>query len=262
MELIARGDIKTIAQFFLISLALSYNLFSPLASSKLTGNGFIKLISNLSIGSLVIYLITTLVNGAHFSSFEVLAGAISAVLFILTTLFHKDDKSIFMWAIYLVINILLITLIYNFFAQSDLKSFLFLISSAFLTGIITYAMTLGHWYLVVPKLSEKPLVKAALVTWLVLAVKIIWSAYTTSKSMEFFELGTTLGSGYAFNWVMLLMRVLFGYVVILGMSYFNWRLVRMRSIQSSTGVLYAMTFFVFIGELISSFLFFYYGLFI
>lgn len=262
MEMLARGDIKTIAQFFLISLALCFNLFSPLASSKLTGNGFIKLISNLSIGALVIYLITTLVNGASFSAPEVLLAAVSAILFLFTTLFHRDDKSFFMWAIYIAINVMLITLVYNYFALTEMKAFFFLLSSAFLTGIITYAMTLGHWYLVVPKLSEKPLVKAALVTWLVLLVKIIWSSYTLSKNLEFFEEGTTLGSGYAFNWVMLLMRILFGYVVIAGMSYFNWRLVRMRSIQSSTGVLYAMTFFVFIGELISSFLFFYYGLFL
>lgn len=262
MEMVARGDIKTIAQFFLISLALCFNLFSPLASSKLTGNGFIKLISNLSIGSLVIYLITTLVNGASFFSLEVTLASAASVLFILNTLFHRDDKSILMWLIYFFTNILLITLIYKYFSQSELKTFFFLMSSAFLTGIITYAMTLGHWYLVVPKLSEKPLVKAALVTWVILFIKVLWSSYSLSFHLDFFEEGTTLGSGYAFNWVMLLMRVLFGYVVIAGMSYFNWRLVRMRSIQSSTGVLYAMTFFVFIGELISSFLFFYYGLFI
>lgn len=262
MEMVARGDVKTIAQFFLISLALCFNLFSPLASSKLTGNGFIKLISNLSIGALLIYLITTLVNGSSFVAFETLSAAGACLLFLLATLFHRDDKTTVMWVSYFGINILLITLIYKYFAIGDLKSFCFLLSSAFLTGIITYAMTLGHWYLVVPKLSEKPLIKAAIVTWLILLIKISWSVFTLSNNLDFFELGTTLGSGYAFNWVMLLMRVLFGYVVIFGMSYFNWRLVRMRSIQSSTGILYAMTFFVFIGELISSFLFFSYGLFL
>jgi hypothetical protein len=31
--------------------------------------------------------------------------------------------------------------------------------------------------------------------------------------------------------------------------------VRMRSIQSATGVLYVMTFFVFVGELIASYMY-------
>ena len=121
-------------------------------------------------------------------------------------------------------------------------------------------MILGHWYLVVPKLSEKPLKVAAILTWVVLAIKIISSSMTISKHFDFFEEQTSLGSGYAFNWLLLTMRVSFGYVVITGMSLFNWKLVKMRSIQSSTGILYAMTFFIFIGELISTYIFFNFGL--
>ena len=56
------ADVRTIAQFFLLSLALTYNLFSPLAPSRLTGNGFIKLISNLSLGAMVIHLVTLTVG--------------------------------------------------------------------------------------------------------------------------------------------------------------------------------------------------------
>jgi hypothetical protein len=62
--------------------------------------------------------------------------------------------------------------------------------------------------------------------------------------------------------MLLTMRVSFGYLVILGMSFFNWKLLKLRSIQSSTGILYAMTFFVFIGELVSTYIFFNYGLYI
>ena len=139
---------------------------------------------------------------------------------------------------------------------------LFLLSSALLLGVITYAMLLGHWYLVVPKLSEKPLKIAAIVMWIILALKIVFSLISTYKHFDFFKEQTTLGSGYAFNWLLLLMRMSFGYVVILGMSLFNWKLVKMRSIQSSTGILYAMTFFIFIGELVSTFIFFNFGLYI
>jgi hypothetical protein len=252
-------SIKVIAEFFLISLSLTYTLFSPIASSSLTGNGFIRLISNLSIGALVISLVINFVSGLAFTNTFVILKIVSLISLIVVSLFHKDDRSVFMWLLYGLISILLS---YHIFltAKGDIVHFAFLYGSSLLLGIITYSMTLGHWYLVVPKLSEKPLVKAALITWLVLIVKVIISTKSILANMNFFAENTTLGSGYAFNWMLLLMRTLFGYVVILGMSYFNWRLVRMRSIQSSTGILYAMTFFVFIGELISSFMFFNYGL--
>ena len=75
------------------------------------------------------------------------------------------------------------------------------------------------------------------------------------ENQKFFAEGTRFGSGYAFNWLMLTMRVVWGYLIIAVMSYFAWRLVRMRSLQSATGILYAMTFFAIVGELISAFLY-------
>jgi hypothetical protein len=174
------------------------------------------------------------------------------------TFFHRDDKTTPMWGLYAIVVLALGADLYLFAPQ--VKNALFLFSSSLMLGIITYAMVLGHWYLVVPKLSEKPLLIAALITWAVLALKIIFSALSVYKHFDFFESQTTLGAGYAFNWLLLTMRFSFGYLVIMVMSIFNWKLVRIRSIQSSTGILYAMTFFVFVGELISTYLFFNYGL--
>lgn len=251
-------NVKLIAEFFLLSLAWTYTLFSPIASSKLTGEGFIKLISNLSIGAIMITLVMFFVSGGSVKDIGFTLKIIPLVALIMTSVFHQENKSVLMWILYAVI---VSTLGIHIAAYSPvLPSVMFLFSSAFLLGIITYAMTLGHWYLVVPKLSEQPLKTAALITWTVLGLKILSSFYYTYKNEEFFEAQTTLGSGYAFNWLLLTMRMSFGYLVILGMSLFNWKLVKMRSIQSSTGILYAMTFFVFMGELISLFLFFNYGL--
>ncbi len=251
------ANIKIIAEFFLLSLAWTMTLFSPIASSKLTGNGFIKLITNISIGSLVIALIIHLVSASqHGLTLYLKLLALASLIF--TTFLHRDEKSTLMWLTYIVVVAALGSHIVLF---SPLASnALFLLSSALLLGIITYAMVLGHWYLVVPKLSERPLKIAAIITWIILGIKICFSMFAAYKHFDFFEEQTTLGSGYAFNWLLLLMRVSFGYVVILGMSLFNWRLVNMRSIQSSTGILYAMTFFIFIGELVSTFIFFNFGL--
>jgi hypothetical protein len=251
-------NVKIIADFFLVSLAWSFILFSPIASSKLTGNGFIKLISNLATGSLVISVIVSLLSHVAVNSPFFYLKVIALISLVLTSLFHRDEKSTLMWVLYAIIVSTLGFDLYLFSPQ--VSNSLFLISSSLLLGIITYAMVLGHWYLVVPKLSEKPLLVAALITWGILALKIIFSALSIYKHFDFFESQTTLGAGYAFNWLLLSMRVSFGYLVILGMSIFNWKLVRIRSIQSSTGILYAMTFFIFVGELISTYLFFNYGL--
>ncbi|MBP9682112.1 MAG: hypothetical protein KBD76_11955 [Bacteriovorax sp.] len=248
------ANVKTIAEFFLLSVAWALTLFSPIASSRLTGNGFIKLISNLAIGALVIALIM------NFSSFNLGMFLKLLALFglVATTLFHQENKTITMWGFYFLISISLGAHIVLF--SPHFSNVVFLLSSAALLGIITYSMTLGHWYLVVPKLSERPLKIAALITWGILGLKIIFSLISTYKHFDFFEEQTSLGSGYAFNWLLLLMRMSFGYVVIFGMSLFNWKLVKMRSIQSSTGILYSMTFFIFIGELISTYIFFNFGL--
>lgn len=252
-------NVKLIAEFFLISLSLSFTAFSPIANSQLTGNGFIRLISNLSIGASVVALIVNLVSGGSFASLENILKVVTIISLILNSLFHKDVKSLFMWVLY---SVIVLALSYHILliAKFNLTHYIFLMGSSAFIGIITYSMTLGHWYLVVPKLSERPLVIAALVTWFILFIKVIISSQAIMQNLGFFAENTSLGSGYAFNWMLLLMRTLFGYVVIFGMSLFNWKLVRMRSIQSSTGVLYAMTFFIFVGELISTYIFFNYGL--
>jgi hypothetical protein len=121
-------------------------------------------------------------------------------------------------------------------------------------------MVMGHWYLVTPRLSEKPLQYASYISWVLLVIKVVWTVSTYINLQNYFEPHTAMGAGYSFNWLMLLMRVGWGYLVVGVMSYYSYRLISMRSIQSATGMLYAMTFFIFIGELISSYMFLQYGM--
>lgn len=255
-------SIQLIADFFLLSVAWSLVLFSPIASSKLTGAGLIKLLSNTAIGAVVLSIVVHFtVPGAPtlFLGLKILA----LVLLIGVTTLHQDTKTPFMWILYAILILIfpyLLAHLQGFLSQP--RPVLFIFSAALFLGVITYSMLLGHWYLVVPKLSAKPLMVAAVITWIILAVKILWSAYSIYTHYEFFEENTQMGAGYAFNWMLLTMRVSFGYLVILGMSFFNWKLLKLRSIQSSTGILYAMTFFVFVGELVSTYIYFNYGLYI
>ncbi|PIK14077.1 hypothetical protein [Halobacteriovorax sp. JY17] len=252
------AEIVNVAEFFFMTLALGVGMFTWIASSKMTGAGFQKLISSVCLGSAVTALLIHLSYGT-FTDPLTRVYYISIVALFLIRQLHKDEKSIFMWILFAVHNLALLYLLMDF--QNGWSSqFRFGVSSAILLGIITYAMILGHYYLVVPRLSEKPLKVSILILWAILAIKVIWSGYETYLNWGFFKEFTQLGGGYAFNWLMLTMRVGWGYVVIFAMSIFTWKLVKIRSTQSATGVLYAMTIFVFVGELVSAYLFFKYGL--
>lgn len=254
------GSITTIAEFFLLSIALGIGLFSFLADSKATGAGFLKLISSIGFTSSGLAMAIHLSDGLSFGP-QTILYALVFVSFLLIYLFHRDQKSPLMWILYFIHSVGVVALLW-FVTDFKMTSYLFSLSSALLTGVITYLMIMGHWYLVTPRLSEKPLAVGIKICWVILLVKIIWSTYDSFQHTAYFSAGTMEGGGYAWNWMMLLMRYLWGYVIIAVMSYYTWRLVLIRSTQSATGILYAMTFFVFVGELISIYLHFTYGLYI
>lgn len=252
------GNVMKLMEFYLLSLAFGISIFTFLADTKMTGAGFAKMTSSLCGAATLICLGLSLTYRELMTS-QTLFLTLAAISFVLIYLFHKDEKNYFMRILYRVHTLTLMLAMFNFF-NGNWNDFLFALSSSLLLGIITYAMVLGHWYLVTPRLSEKPLVYASYIMWVFLTIKIIWTAVTYSQLGEYFVSGTTLGSGYVFNWLMLTMRVGWGYFVIAVMSYFSYRLVSMRSMQSATGMLYAMTFFIFIGELISMYMFMEYGM--
>lgn len=249
-----------LAEFFLLSLGLGVGVFSPLADTRETGAGFLKVLAAICGTSLFVALILHLTYGSFSDPLSLLYYG-STFCFLLTYFTQKDEKDLLSWAIYAVQNILLVILLYLMNNTSQQQFFFGLTSMIFL-GSVTYAMIMGHWYLVTPRLSEQPLKIALYFTWTFLLVKLVWSVLGYFDSSDFFINGTIKGGGYAFNWMMLTMRAGWGYVVLGIMSYFAYRLVAMRSIQSATGMLYAMTFFVFVAELISMYMFYEYGIFI
>ncbi len=252
------GSITTLAEFFLISVSFSMTAFLHLIDVRKTGSGFIRLVSSISFVSCLLASGLYLAAGPIGSRFWVYA--ISLVCSLLAYLFHGEEKTTVMKGLHLL-NVFAITLaVYEF--GTSWKPSLFCLSSALLLGPVTFLMILGHWYLVTPKLSVQPLKTGLKYCWIVLLMKIIWSTFNSLQNADYFAAGTMEAGGYAFNWMMLLMRYLWGYLVIGVMSYYTWRLVKIRSTQSATGILYAMTFFVFVGELISIYLHFTYGLYI
>ncbi len=256
------GPLNSTLVFFLLSLALGIGIFNPLAPTKMTGVGLFKVMQMITLASLVFVLVTigfALGNSYSLSLLTMTGVAFAATIFSL--LLHKDQKSTLMWLFYFMQNL---SLLYLVLIQSNLapQAMVHLFLGGALLGIITYAMVLGHWYLVTPKLSEAPLKKCMMILWLIMGAKLVLLPTHYFGQAEYFSTGSLQAMGSMMNWVFLSMRVLWGYVTIAGLSYFAWRLIKMRSIQSATGVLYVMTFFVFAGELISAYVFFKYGLYL
>jgi hypothetical protein len=251
------ATIVMLTEFFLLSLALGVGFFSFLANTKETGAGFLKIVSGLCGSSSLVALILHLTYGSYLDKLSILYY-VSLISFLLIYLGHRDEKSVFMWILFGVHNIALTILLF-IMNNENFQEFFFSFTSVMFLGSVTYHMVMGHWYLVTPRLSEKPLKIALYFMWIFMAVKCVWTGIGYLGSSDFFINGTVSGGGYAFNWMMLLMRTGWGYVVLGIMSYFAYRLVAMRSIQSATGMLYAMTFFVFVGELVSNYMFYQYG---
>ncbi len=237
---------------FLISLSLGTALFSWIANPALTGAGFIRLIT----GHAAIFLgLAIAVDLSFHLTSDLVIQIPLIILFIISWRYHPDERTWWTWVLYVLESILTFVLIYRFNS-----SFIFLFSSLLFLGITHYSMLLGHYYLVVPKLTEKPLLICLKFFWGIFLVKFIWSSITLTQATDYLAEGSILGEGFLFNWILVSMRGLWGYGAMLVLSYFAWRLCRMRSIQSATGVLYIMVFFVFVGELISSYIFLKLGL--
>ena len=245
---------QIIAHFFLFALSYGIQLFAPVVDSKLTGVGFYKLGTSIVLACLVLALgIDTFmepgISGPEFACYGFLI--LSNVF---TYIFHKDLKTSPMWLMFGLQVIIFGVLTFNIFVFNPLWVMFFYLSMTLL-GITNFSMILGHYYLVVPKLTEEPLIYCLYIFWTALFLRLISSlAVILSLGIPYLEEGAVLGDGYLYNWLFISMRYLWGYLAPLVLSFFTFRLCRMRSIQSATGVLYIIVFFVIVGELISIYL--------
>ncbi len=246
--------LKNTAQFFLFSLTFGMIVFSPIVNSKDIGGGFFRLLNTICGVSLLVALVFYAGNFGFLNT-HFFIGLLALGSFFFVGLKHQDNKSVGMWIHYSIQSIALISILF-FLNEPRFSDQLFFFSSSLILGIITFSMILGHWYLVTPKLSEKPLKITMYFLWFLIVFKIIFSILAFLGNKETIELSNS------FLVIIFSMRMLWGYLIIGLLSYFAFRLISMRSIQSATGVLYVMTFFVLIGELISNYIYFKYGIYL
>jgi hypothetical protein len=104
------------------------------------------------------------------------------------------------------------------------------------TGGSLAAITLGHWYLVTPRVSERPLLLQtrllASVVALQLATFVVWALFGGGPRQEPFEALT--GGAALLGWLRLAVTLVFP-LILVAMAYVT---ARTRSMESATGLLY------------------------
>ncbi len=132
----------------------------------------------------------------------------------------------------------------------------FLTSAAMLGGACT-AMTLGHWYLVIPSMQISHLQSivrvhiASMAARVVVVGAAVWFAIATWQP----DTGPSfrhyiLSVDGVFFW----QRVLFGLAGPAVLSYLTWETAKIRSTQSATGILYVDFFTVVVGEVLAKYI--------
>lgn len=254
------SNTQVIAHCFLLSLSFGNQFFSPVVSTKLTGVGFYKLGVSIVLTTLIFCLGLDFFMTPAITRVEYFCYTFLLFSNFLTYIFHKDQKNWLMWSFYALQILVFSILVFHVF-NFDSHWITFFYLSMCLLGISNFAMILGHYYLVVPKLSEEPLIYCLFIFWVIIFLKIILSiSNILSFGMPYLEENTILGDGYVYNWLFVIMRYLWGFIAPLILSFFTFKLCRIRSIQSATGVLYIVEFFVIVGELISIYMMVRHGL--
>ena len=130
------------------------------------------------------------------------------------------------------------------------------LSSAALLGGACGAMSLGHWFLVVPTLDVRHLQTLARLHIAVMIVRVVVVAAAVFFAVATWQPGLgpsferyVLSSGGIFFW----QRVLFGLAGPAVLSYLILETAKIRSTQSATGILYVDFFTVVVGEVLAKY---------
>jgi hypothetical protein len=117
-----------------------------------------------------------------------------------------------------------------------------IISSGALLGAVMMSMLLGHWYLNTPGMKLDPLHKLLAFCLWALAIRTVISA----TGSYFLVTAHVVSSGW---WIFVSLRWITGIAATLIMVILAKFTLRVPNTQSATGILYAATVVVLVGEL-------------
>jgi hypothetical protein len=131
------------------------------------------------------------------------------------------------------------------------------LAGALALGAGLAGLSLGHWYLVAPTLSVRPLIETNFVCLAAIVVQIVLlPLLLLLPGVPADRLGVLFADYAIFFGV----RVVFGLVVPLVATIMTWRTARIRSLDSATGLLYIVAALILGGEIAARTLFFLTGI--
>jgi hypothetical protein len=120
------------------------------------------------------------------------------------------------------------------------------LAGAMALGSALTGLSLGHWYLVSPTISVRPLIRVTFLCIGALTVQLLL------LPLELFTPGAPqegLQALFSDDLVFFGVRVVFGLLVPLVSAVMTWRTARIRSLDSATGLLYIVAALVLAGEI-------------
>ncbi len=238
--------------------------FICLVKSELTGVGHSKL---LILISMVISIIASLGLGLIFleiNYFSLFAGLHGFTL-LMMWIRHKEIRSKEIYFYYFLA--VFFSMLFFQFLPVEIIASSYLLNSALILGVINYMMILGHYYLVVPKVTVKPLLVCLRIYWAFLLFKIYWLYpfdHITSFWQTFYQM-VFLGNAHSASVdvseiALIFFQQIAAYIANPIISFYAYRLCQLRSTQSATGLFYVMVFFALITEMLSLYLLYSKGL--
>jgi hypothetical protein len=254
------------ARFF---LELALGLFAGLliVDRRALGPGFTRLLAAFSLASVVPFLL--LARAADGSNLALALGgafalACALLLFGAGRLSSGIESAFVVLATGAAVAAMLLAVrsqVPQHSAASTALAAVSSVASTLVLGLVTGAMILGHWYLVTPDLPVAHLGRVTRAALVATYAKLALLAATAWLFRERFGgsargfaaiLGISGGSGTfqsQLDFLWLLARVLIGLVGPAVLGHMTLATVRLKATQPATGILYAATVMVLMGEL-------------
>lgn len=242
--------------FFFLQLAVGLLCFLFAVPLTTTGKGFGRLIGLIALGSLLFAAGLRLwkdlgssggPSPAFWGTLAALAGSFLYVGLLSQRDRRKHDAGLVVAAVLSLVALLVSTWGMPAFYVTLGNA----LGSALLLGAITDAMVLGHWYIVLPKMTLVPLKR---LTAALIVLLVVRTLYVTVLGQPTWPFGLDLHPERLWPALFTIQRYAVGLVVPFVFSIMVWKTAAIRSTQSATGILYVANVFIFIGELISTYM--------
>jgi hypothetical protein len=153
-----------------------------------------------------------------------------------------------------VVVLLLVAIMLRLPAWSVVLVFLSLLFGTLAIGSAVVGLTLGHWYLVTPRLPPQPLNEITVVLLIAVAVQVVLFAIALAVPVDETPIGgrdRPLAEDVTF-WL----RIVVGLAMPLVFGAMALASSRIRSMMAATGLLYLVTALILAGEIVARALFF------